>query len=108
MRFLSSRQRRHAAILLALLALGQTSRGAEIVPYDVTIGASGDAAVDDLVKQTSSLLDLREKSRVGPFALVLRAREDVGRMQAALNAQGYYGGRVTITIAGRRLSSRVG
>ncbi len=99
----SPRQRRHAAILLAVLALGQTSRGAEIVPYDVTIPPSGDATVDGLVRQTASLLELREKARVGPFALVLRAREDVGRIQAVLNSQGYYGGKVAITVAGRPL-----
>ncbi|MGE5271375.1 MAG: autotransporter assembly complex protein TamA, partial [Thiohalocapsa sp.] len=40
---------------------------------------------------------------VGPFALVARAKEDVGRYESVLQSFGYYAGRVTVTIAGHPL-----
>ena len=100
------RWRGPAAALLALLATmpaPQPGQAADIVPYDVTIAETGAPAIDDVIRQTSSLAGLRDSAQVGPFALVLRARDDVGRMQAVLNAQGYYAGTVRVTVDGRAL-----
>ena len=96
-------------MLIAAIATGSPGRGghaAETVPYAVTVEATGDSALDEVVRQTSSLMTLREKAPVGPLGLVLRARDDIDRVTTALNAQGYYAGVVTVTVAGRGLDDQ--
>lgn len=85
------------------LSLATPTRAADPQPYAVTFKPSGDAAIDKLVAQTSNLASLRTKAPAGPFALVLRARGDVTRLQTVLNSAGYYDGQVTITIDGKSL-----
>src|SRR5579872_2913969 len=93
--------------LLAMAALltlcGGQARGADPQPYIVTLKPTGDKAVDQAVKESSQLVALRDKAPAGPFALVTRSREDLGRFQAALNSYGYYKARITATIAGHPL-----
>lgn len=85
------------------LSLATPTRAADPQPYAVTFKPSGDAAIDKLVAQTSTLASLRAKAPAGPFALVLRARGDVTRLETVLNSAGYYDGQVTITIDGKAL-----
>ncbi|MCB8873688.1 autotransporter assembly complex protein TamA [Acidisoma silvae] len=85
------------------LSLASPTRAADPQPYAVTFTPSGDKAIDTLVSQTSNLAALRTKAPAGPFALVLRARGDVTRLQTVLNSAGYYDGAVTITIDGKSL-----
>ena len=94
-----------AVLALALAAglAGQSARAADPQPYDVAIGPTGDAGLDQAARDASSLVGLRESAPVGPFALIGRARGDLGRLQAALDSYGYYKGRVAITVAGRPL-----
>jgi translocation and assembly module TamA len=80
---------------------GETSRAADPQPYEVTIAPTGDAKLDTAISGSSVLVSLREKAPVGPFALVARAQQDAGRFRTALDSFGYYGGGVTITVAGR-------
>jgi translocation and assembly module TamA len=90
-------------VLLTLFLNGGRALGADPLPYSVTLKPTGQSAIDQALKDASQLLALREKAPVGPFALVTRAQEDLGRFQAALNSFGYYKGKVTLTVAGRPL-----
>jgi translocation and assembly module TamA len=90
-----------AAAAIITLILASPSRASDPQPYAVTFPKSGDAAIDKLASQTSTLVALRTKAPVGPFALVLRARADEGRLQSVLDSAGYYDGHVAITIDGK-------
>jgi translocation and assembly module TamA len=72
-------------------------------PYAVTLEPTNQGPLDQALQASSNLIGLREKAPVGPFALVFRARDDQARLETALNSYGYYGGKVTIRIAGRTL-----
>jgi translocation and assembly module TamA len=97
---------RRAALLLtaaALVLAAQQSRAADPQPYVVSLGKTGDAALDRALHDSSNLVSLRKTVAAGPFALIERARGDVGRFVAALHSFGYYKGTIDITIAGHEL-----
>jgi len=87
------------SLLTAVLVLGRPgARAADPQPYVVDVKPSGDAALDSAVKDSSTLIALKDKTPVGGFALVQRARDDAARIEEAARAFGYYDGTVTITI----------
>jgi translocation and assembly module TamA len=90
-------------IAAALLLAPVGAIGADPQPYAVTLTPTGNAALDQALKDSSQLEALREKAPVGPFALVTRARDDAGRFQTALNSFGYYSSKVIVTVAGKPL-----
>ena len=77
--------------------------GRRSAAYTVSLKPTGDATLDQSLKDSSQLESLRDKAPAGPFALVTRAREDQARFQAALSSVGYYKAKAVITIAGRPL-----
>lgn len=107
----------------ALLARGGVAR-ADAGSYDLSIGLSvgadgpppdetgvkesGDrdddapdrGRIEAALGDSSQLRALMDKPVPSPFALVSRARDDVGRLEAALSGFGYYEGRVSILIDG--------
>jgi translocation and assembly module TamA len=87
----------------ALLLVRGAALGADPQPYAVTLTPTGNAALDQALRDASQLEALREKAPAGPFALVARARDDAGRFQTALNSFGYYASKVTVTVAGKPL-----
>ncbi|HLI22253.1 MAG TPA: BamA/TamA family outer membrane protein [Stellaceae bacterium] len=90
--------------VIALVAVGGfavAAHAADPQPYKVTITATGDKALDGALNDASQLVALKDKSPVGPFALVARAKGDIDRLQTVLNSFGYYEGKATITIDGR-------
>lgn len=89
-------------VLLVLLG-GAVSRAADPVAYQTSIAATGDAPLDQVLHDSSTLLSLQSTAPVSPFALVARAQDDAGRLLTALHSWGYYAGAVTITIDGRGL-----
>jgi translocation and assembly module TamA len=96
-------------LLLALAALspaGPAAHAAEPQPYTVKLVATGGRALDTALARASELIALRQKAPVGPFGLVIRAKQDVGRLESVLHSFGYYDGTVTIRIAGHPLSER--
>ena len=97
----------HRMLLLpavaALLLVRGAALGADPQPYAVTLTPTGNAALDQALRDASQLEALREKAPAGPFALVARARDDAGRFQTALNSFGYYASKVTVTVAGKPL-----
>lgn len=81
-----------------------SARAADPQPYKVEVTTTGNGALDAALKQASQLQALRGKVPVGPFALVLRARTDVGRLETVLRSFGYYDGKVKIAIDGLPIS----
>ena len=89
------------APLLCLIAAREAG-AADIQKYDFQIaGASG--AVQSTLQASAQLAVLNGKGAVSPFALIERAREDVPRLQTALDSFGYYQNQVAITIDGKPL-----
>nr|WP_294915479.1 BamA/TamA family outer membrane protein [uncultured Neokomagataea sp.] len=83
-------------------------QGGEAVPYKVSLTATGNAAVDSAVAASSQLKTLQATQAVGPYALSGRIRADYDRVNTALESQGFYAGRVTITVnvAGQTLDGQ--
>jgi translocation and assembly module TamA len=89
-------------LLPVLFVLPSTpiSRAADPQPYATTLAPTGNAALDQALHDSSSLIALQTTGPVGPFGLVARAQQDIGRLQAVLGSFGYYKGTVTLRIDG--------
>jgi translocation and assembly module TamA len=87
-------------VTLLLLPSGRSSRAADPQPYDVTLTPTGNGGLDQALHDSSTLVSLQKVGTVGPFGLMARARQDVGRLQAVLGSFGYYQGEVTLRIDG--------
>ena len=94
---------RLALLAGAIVATQPPARAADPQPYTVTIGSSGDGAIDGALRDSSTLISLNTSAPVGPFALVTRAQGDVTRLQAALQSYGYYASKVSVLVDGRAL-----
>ncbi|WP_084367028.1 autotransporter assembly complex protein TamA [Neokomagataea thailandica] len=83
-------------------------QGGVAVPYKVSLTSTGNAAVDSAVAASSQLKTLQTTQAVGPYALSGRIRADYDRVNTALESQGFYAGRVTITVnvAGQALDGQ--
>jgi translocation and assembly module TamA len=88
-------------LLYCLAMLGSAARAAETQPYNVSIARTGDGVLDAALKQGSQLYGLRERAPAGPFAIIMRAKADLRRLETVLHSFGYYEGKVTISVAGR-------
>ncbi len=92
------------ALFAAVLAVaGPVSRAADPQPYTVTFNDTGNAALDQALKDSSTLISLDQSAPVGPFALVARAQKDLERFTIALDSFGFYKGKAQVRIAGRAL-----
>ena len=87
-------------MLLALL-VSHAAGAADPQPYTVTLRPTSEPALDTALRDSASLVSLRESAPAGPFALVTRAQADKGRLETALGSFGYYAGKVSIRVAGR-------
>lgn len=89
--------------LLAGLGSGPLVCAASPLAYTLVIMPTGDAAIDQAIRDASQLAGLRERAPVGPFALLARAESDAVRFDTVLRSFGYYDGRIQIRIAGRAI-----
>lgn len=88
-----------ASLLLSLLAVaGNLAHAADPQPYKVEFTDTPDKALNDMLKGTSDLDNLRKTAPVGPFGLIGRAHADITRLKTVLDSFGYYQGSVQITI----------
>jgi translocation and assembly module TamA len=87
-----------------LILLGASAQGADPVKYTVKFAPSGDAALDGLLQQTSSLVRLRSSLPPAPFTLIGRAQADEQKFLTVLHSLGYDAGAVDITINGTALN----
>lgn len=84
----------------AVAVTAPAPRAADPQPYTVTLGKTGNGALDAALSGSSDLISLRETAPVGPFALVARARNDETRFLTALHSFGYFEGQAEIRIQG--------
>lgn len=73
----------------------------DAVPYAVTFEVTGDSAVRSAITDASNLETLKNSPPSGAAGLVRRVLADQDRIVGALYAEGYYGGTLSITVAGR-------
>lgn len=99
-----SARRLALAVPLIVIAGLSSAWAADPQPYDVTIARVGPADLNDALQASSLLVGLRDKAPAGPFALVSRAKDDVGRLEITLQSFGYYNGKVAIDIDHHPLS----
>ncbi len=92
-----------AVVLTCVLVLSRAAGAADPVAYTLRIEPTGNAALDAAIAGSAQLGALRTAAPAGPFALVSRARQDIGRVRAALDSFGYYDAQVGVTIAGHGL-----
>jgi translocation and assembly module TamA len=88
------------AVLIGCLLLlaSPVARSADPQPYEVKLADTRDSALNDALRSTSELLSLRKSAPVGPFGLIGRAQNDIGRLKTVLESVGYYQGSVSIRI----------
>lgn len=86
-----------------LLLVPLRGYAADPQPYTVVIAPTGQAPVDAALLASATLVTLREVAPAGPFAVIARAKNDLPRLQQAVQSFGYYGARLRIRIAGRAL-----
>jgi translocation and assembly module TamA len=72
-------------------------------PYEVSFASTDDGRLDDALKASSLLESLHEKAPVSPFALKIRARQDMERLDSVLQSYGYYQAVITVKLAGKAL-----
>lgn len=90
-------------LLTTLMLAAGVAQSADPQPYVVHFTSSLSAAMMATVRASSQLESLRTNAPVGPFALIDRADQDVGRLETVLGSFGYYRPTVTITINGQAL-----
>src|SRR5690606_24057204 len=87
------------ALTAALLAYAGPLRAADPQGYSVSLtGVEGEIA--SVMRDSSQLFLLADAEPIPPFALVMRAREDVPRLRTVMDSFGYYQGAVALTVAG--------
>ncbi len=91
--------------VLGVAAVAPSVRAASPQPYAVALGPTADPALHAALVASSTLVSLRGTAPVGPFALLLRARQDAQRFLTALHSFGYYQGTVDIRIDGQPLDA---
>jgi translocation and assembly module TamA len=85
------------------VAAPPVTRAADPQPYDVSLAPTGHESLDTALRDSTTLISLRESAPVGPFALVQRARQDLARWQSVLQGSGFYQPRISVTIDGQSL-----
>ncbi|HEY4075812.1 MAG TPA: BamA/TamA family outer membrane protein [Rhizomicrobium sp.] len=87
-----------AAALASLLA--HPAQAADPQPYAVEISGADASDVNTVLRASSQLVTLAGTNPIPPFALVTRMREDIPRLQTALDSFGYYHNSVSVTAEG--------
>jgi translocation and assembly module TamA len=86
-----------------VLLVAPVVQAADPQPYTVQFAGTDNGALNAALHASSQLESLRTSAPVGPFALVDRAQQDIGRLQTALDSFGYYRGHASITIDAQAL-----
>ena len=87
-------------ISLLLLVFAAAVPAADVMPYDLTLKPTGNAAMDQTLLDASLLASLREEAKAGAFALVSRANNDLPRLDDVLRSFGYYDAYIDIRLNG--------
>ena len=92
-------------LFAGVLLFAECSGAADLKAYSLSIDQTGNDVLDQSLHDSSQLDSLRKNPPETLFALVDRARSDIGRLETALNSFGYYRPRVAITIDGRDVTA---
>ena len=84
---------------LAFLLLPGHAGAADQQSYGVAISGADRGEVEAALRASSQLVTLAGSGPIPAFALINRARDDVARVQTALDSFGYYQNSVSITVA---------
>ena len=85
---------------MAFLLVSGSVHAADPQTYSVAISGTNSAEVEATLRASSQLVTLAGSGPVPAFALINRARDDVARIQTALDSFGFYQNSVNISIAG--------
>src|SRR6185312_6554704 len=88
------------AVAGGLIVLSGSPKAADPQTYSVEISGAPSAAAEAALRASSQLVTLQKAGGIPPFALVTRARDDIARLQTALDSFGYYQNSVAVTVAG--------
>lgn len=94
-------------ILLAVVLLTQ-SRAQEApatVPYQATLVATGDSDLDRLLRAASGLIALQSRAPTDAEGILARIGAEPDRLRPALESEGYWAGRASVTAPGRALEA---
>jgi translocation and assembly module TamA len=98
---MSPRCNRHAlAAAIGLGLLTNPVHAADPLGYSVDISGVDSGAIATTLRASSQLVTLSDAGPIPPFALAMRARDDIPRLQTALDSFGYYQNSIVLTIAG--------
>ena len=86
--------------MLVFGLLAGPARAADPQNYTVDISGAPTPEIDRTLRASSQLVILAGAGPVPPFALVTRVRDDIPRLQTALDSFGYYQNKVSMTVAG--------
>jgi translocation and assembly module TamA len=89
-------------VLLLLAGVAATARAQDAIEYTVAIVGVEDAALRDLLQQSSQLIELGERPPESLARLRARADADIERLGKTLRSQGFYDGTVRAEIDGDR------
>lgn len=81
---------------LVLLARGSVAAAEEGLAYEVRFPGLSDEGLLQLLRDSSRLVELKNRPPASLFALARRAEEDVPRFMAVLRSQGYYDAKIEI------------
>jgi translocation and assembly module TamA len=84
-----------------VLSAALAAAPAAAAEYRVTMTSVEDPVLDKVLNASSTLIELQDRPPEDVTALRRRAEEDLGRLQKALRAAGYYDGTVTIKVDGQ-------
>lgn len=96
------RSRLLAGLLLLLCLLPPPAPARErTIPYETRFVPTGNGSLDSGLERASQLRALAEPAPVDAFGLVARAAAEPARLEAVLQAEGYWAPRIAVLIAGR-------
>jgi translocation and assembly module TamA len=102
-RTLFSFLKKSALLACAAQPLCSVALAADPLTYTLNVQPTGNGALDATLTGSLQLNSLRTRAPAGPFAVIARARADLGRATTVLESFGYYQPKVNITIDGSAL-----
>lgn len=100
-----TRLARPAFLLLALLLVAPLAAQDAALRYDTTLSPTELPGLDERLREASQLRALAEDAPVDAFGLIARAEAEAPRLEEVLRAEGFWGARIGIRIAGEPASA---
>ncbi len=98
MRDIVARSGRRLALTLLLALTPGLALAQQEIPYSVNIVGADDDELQDLLEQSSQLIELEDRPPLSVARLRARANADVERLTKTLRSQGYYDAKVEVAL----------